>query len=85
DGGRVDAAAARRELWRSRRIAVDEVAACAYAFLADGAYRPAPDERVAIVLGSADSAMDALPEADADAHAQRTPLLARPLSSVMSA
>lgn len=89
DGGRVDAAAARRELWRSRRIAVDEVAACAYAFVADGAYRPAPEERVAIVLASADAdgpdADGAESAAGAVTDTQRVPLIARPLSSVMSA
>ncbi|MEV6964945.1 pyridoxal-phosphate dependent enzyme [Hamadaea sp. NPDC051192] len=53
-------AVARHDLWHERRIAVDDVAACAYAFLVDG-YRPADGERVAVVLSSADTAPATIP------------------------
>jgi threonine dehydratase len=65
------AAAARRELWQERRIAVDDVGAAGYALLLDGAYRPAPEERVAVVLSSADTDHADLPS--------------KPLSSLLSA
>ncbi|NUR47748.1 MAG: pyridoxal-phosphate dependent enzyme [Hamadaea sp.] len=48
-------AVARHDLWEERRIAVDDVAACAYAYLREG-YRPSVGERVAVVLSSADTA-----------------------------
>jgi threonine dehydratase len=47
--------AARRELWREYRIAVELGAAAAYAAVLDGAYRPEPDERVTIVLCGANT------------------------------
>ncbi|MCP2325469.1 threonine dehydratase [Hamadaea flava] len=53
-------AVARHDLWHERRIAVDDVAACAYAFLVDG-YHPADGERVAVVLSSADTAPATIP------------------------
>jgi threonine dehydratase len=46
-------AAVARMLWDERRIAVDTGAAAAYAVLHGGHYRPAPQERVAVVLASA--------------------------------
>jgi len=65
------AATARRELWQERRIAVDDVSASAYALLLDSTYRPAPEERVAVVLSSADTEHADLPS--------------KPLSSLLSA
>ena len=47
--------AARRELWRRYRIAVEHGAATAYAALASGAYRPQPGERVAVILCGANT------------------------------
>jgi len=48
-------AAARRALWDGWRIAVEPGAAAAYAALHGGAYRPAPDERVVVVLCGANT------------------------------
>lgn len=42
-------------LWEERRIAVDPAAAAAFGVLENGLYRPAPEERVAVVLSSATS------------------------------
>lgn len=42
--------AARRRLWREYRIAVEHGAAAAYAAFVEGAYIPAPGERLTIVL-----------------------------------
>ncbi|NUO56189.1 MAG: pyridoxal-phosphate dependent enzyme [Hamadaea sp.] len=53
-------AVARHDLWHERRIAVDDVAACAYAYLLDTG-RPAAGERVAVVLSSADTAPATIP------------------------
>jgi threonine dehydratase len=47
--------AARRELWQDFRIAVEHGAATAYAALGSGAYRPAPDERVVVVICGANT------------------------------
>jgi threonine dehydratase len=47
--------AARRRLWQEYRIVVEHGAAAAYAALLAGAYRPAPDERVAVVLCGANT------------------------------
>lgn len=47
--------AARRHLWNSRRVVVEHAAATALAALQTGAYRPAPGERVAVVLCGANS------------------------------
>jgi threonine dehydratase len=46
---------ARLELWRRYRIAVEHGAATAYAALTSGAYRPAEDERVIVVLCGANT------------------------------
>ena len=47
--------AARLELWQRYRVAVEHGAAAAYAALATGAYRPAKDERVTVVLCGANT------------------------------
>ncbi|MGK5628920.1 serine/threonine dehydratase [Streptomyces sp. URMC 123] len=47
--------AARRALWDHRRLAVEHAAATALAALTTGAYTPAPDERVAVVLCGANT------------------------------
>ncbi|MFF5564847.1 serine/threonine dehydratase [Streptomyces sp. NPDC012623] len=46
---------ARRLLWDDRRIAVEHGAATALAALNGGAYRPAPDEKVCVVLCGANT------------------------------
>ncbi|MEY8038938.1 threonine/serine dehydratase [Saccharopolyspora cebuensis] len=46
---------ARRELWRRHRLVVEHGTAAAFAALRTGAYRPAPDERVAVVLCGANT------------------------------
>jgi threonine dehydratase len=46
---------ARLELWRRYRIAVEHGASAAYAGLTSGAYRPAPGERVIVVLCGANT------------------------------
>jgi threonine dehydratase len=48
-------AAARRDLWGHRRIAVEYGGAAALAALLAGAYRPAPGERVVVVLCGANT------------------------------
>jgi threonine dehydratase len=50
-----DIAAARRQLWHDWRIVVEHGAAATLAALVSGAYVPAPDERVAIVLCGANT------------------------------
>jgi threonine dehydratase len=47
--------AARRELWRDYRLAVEHGAATAYAALRAGVYRPEPDERVLVVVCGANT------------------------------
>jgi threonine dehydratase len=47
--------AARRELWRDYRLAVEHGAATAYAALGAGGYRPQPDERVLVVVCGANT------------------------------
>lgn len=47
--------AARAALWREFRMAVEHGAAAAYAGLLDNAYRPAPGERVAVVVCGANT------------------------------
>ncbi|WP_285778295.1 threonine/serine dehydratase [Microtetraspora sp. NBRC 13810] len=47
--------AARAELWRAHRIAVEPAGAAAYAALLSGVYRPRPGERVAVVLCGANT------------------------------
>ncbi|WP_067860195.1 serine/threonine dehydratase [Nocardia shimofusensis] len=47
--------AARRALWQERRMAVEHAAATALAALRTGAYRPAADERVCVVLCGANT------------------------------
>ena len=46
---------ARQELWREWRVVVETGAAAAYAALLDGAYRPEPGERIAVVLCGANT------------------------------
>ena len=48
-------AAARKTLWTDYRVAVEHGAACAYAALTSGAYRPAPGERVVVILCGANT------------------------------
>ena len=47
--------AARYLLWRDYRIAAEHGAAAAFAALTSGAYQPAPDERVAVVICGANT------------------------------
>ncbi|EST33067.1 hypothetical protein N566_19710 [Streptomycetaceae bacterium MP113-05] len=47
--------AARQSLWDDRRVAVEHAAATAYAALRTGAYRPAPGEKVCVVLCGANT------------------------------
>lgn len=47
--------AARTALWQDYRMAVEHGAAAAYAGLTSGAYRPEPDERVAVVVCGANT------------------------------
>jgi threonine dehydratase len=53
---------ARALLWRRYRIAVEAGAAAAYAALTSGAYRPADDERVAVVLCGANTDPSTIPD-----------------------
>jgi threonine dehydratase len=53
--GDEDIARARRDLWDRRRLVVEHGTAAALAALATGAYRPAPGERVAVVLCGANT------------------------------
>jgi threonine dehydratase len=50
-----DAVAARRWVWEQTRMVVEHAAGVAVAALLTGAYRPAPDERVAVVLCGANT------------------------------
>ncbi len=43
-------AAARRRLWEGLRVVAEPGGACALAALLEGAYRPSPRERVAVVV-----------------------------------
>jgi threonine dehydratase len=47
--------AARNELWQDYRLAVEHGAAAAYAALTAGAYEPAPDERVVVIVCGANT------------------------------
>jgi threonine dehydratase len=47
--------AARNELWREYRLAVEHGAAAAYAALTSGAYEPAPGERVVVIVCGANT------------------------------
>ncbi|MEV6288055.1 threonine/serine dehydratase [Kribbella sp. NPDC051770] len=47
--------AARQELWREYRLATEHGAATAYAALTSGAYKPAADERVVVVVCGANT------------------------------
>jgi threonine dehydratase len=47
--------AAREELWREYRLAVEHGAATGYAALTSGAYQPATDERVVVVICGANT------------------------------
>lgn len=55
-----DIAAAQAALWRERRMLVEPAGATALAALMAGAYRPAPDERVAVLVCGANVAPDPL-------------------------
>ena len=46
---------ARRQLWDDYRIAVEHGTAAALAALTSGAYAPAPDERVVVLLCGANT------------------------------
>jgi len=50
-----DIIAARRRLWADYRIVVEHGAAAAYAALTSGAYAPAANERVVLVLCGANT------------------------------
>ncbi|MCI0689178.1 MAG: threonine/serine dehydratase [Sporichthyaceae bacterium] len=63
--GDADLIAARRELWDRYRLVVELGAAAAPAALATGAYRPEPDERVAVVLCGANTDPAALANSSA--------------------
>ncbi|GLW59594.1 threonine/serine dehydratase [Kitasatospora phosalacinea] len=56
---------ARRLLWEEHRIAVEHAASTALAALGTGAYRPAPDERVCVVLCGANTDPSTLAGPDA--------------------
>jgi len=47
--------AARNELWRDYRLAVEHGAAVTYAALRSGVYQPAPDERVVVIICGANT------------------------------
>lgn len=51
---------AQRRLWREARIAVEPGGACALAALIEGAYTPAPGERVGVLLCGGNVDLDAL-------------------------
>ena len=51
---------ARKALWRERRQLVEPAGAAALAALMSGAYRPSPDERVAVLVCGANVAPDPL-------------------------
>jgi threonine dehydratase len=55
-----DVVAARRTLWEHHRLVVEHGAATVVAALLSGAYLPDPDERVAVVLCGANTALDDL-------------------------
>jgi threonine dehydratase len=55
-----DVVAARRTLWEQHRLVVEHGAATVVAALLTGAYVPGPDERVAVVLCGANTALDDL-------------------------
>lgn len=50
-----DLVAARRELWNRYRVAAEHGPSAAYAALLTGAYRPAPRERVAVIVSGANT------------------------------
>jgi threonine dehydratase len=70
-----DVVDARRVLWEQHRLVVEHGAASAVAALLSGAYVPDPDERVAVVLCGANTALDDLaPEASSPTrNGSRTP------------
>lgn len=57
-----DIIAAREILWRRARLLVEPAGAAALAALTSGAYRPAPGERVAVLICGANPAPDPLAE-----------------------
>ncbi|MBB5835242.1 serine/threonine dehydratase [Kribbella italica] len=52
--------AARQELWREYRLATEHGAATAYAALTSGAYKPAADERIVVVVCGANTDLGTL-------------------------
>ncbi len=50
---------AQRHLWRSTQLVSEPGGAAALAALLSGAYRPAPDERVGVVVCGANTTMEA--------------------------
>jgi threonine dehydratase len=54
---------AQQALWRAARLVAEPAAATATAALASGAYRPAPGERVAVVVSGANTRPSSLDEA----------------------
>lgn len=62
--------AARDALWNEYRIPAEHGAAAAYAALTSGAYRPAVDERIAVILCGANTDPATLGTASADDRRQ---------------
>ena len=56
--------AAQRALWRALRIIAEPAAAVGIAALMSGAYRPAPNERVAVIISGANTAPSTLDRSD---------------------
>jgi threonine dehydratase len=56
--------AAQRALWRALRIIAEPAAAVGIAALRSGAYRPGPDERVAVVISGANTTPSTLDQSD---------------------
>lgn len=52
---------AQKALWQAHRLLVEPAGACALAALMSGAYHPAPDERVAVLVCGGNIAPDPLP------------------------
>ncbi|MBF6331604.1 threonine/serine dehydratase [Nocardia transvalensis] len=52
---------AQQALWRTARLIAEPAAATALSALVSGAYRPAPNERVAVVISGANTTLDTFP------------------------
>jgi threonine dehydratase len=60
-----DIRAARRALWRTLRVVAEPGAAAALAAVLAGRYRPAPDERIAVVVSGGNTVLTGLDDAEA--------------------